>query len=57
MSFDTGVTESSEQEHSHDCLMCGVWSHQDESCVGPRYDGKAMSFAGTYDCPMCEAGS
>ena len=39
--------------HRHYCEACGaVWSHADESCVGPRWTGH-MAIGGAWDCPIC----
>lgn len=47
---DTGYAETTEPEHHHYCGGCNdIWSHQDESCVGPR----ATKLGSDYDCPFC----
>lgn len=50
---ESGYAETTEEEHAHYCEMCGsVWVHEDESCVGPRWEGK-MYWGSTWDCPRC----
>ena len=51
MSDDSGWAESTEEYHDHLCWECGnVWTHQDESCMGPRFS----SYGGPqFECPMC----
>jgi hypothetical protein len=51
---DTGTATDDSAPHSHFCIRCGgVWSHEDEVCVGPRYQG-FKTIVGDYDCPLCE---
>lgn len=48
------LIETTEQTHSHFCVRCGgVWSHEDESCVGPRWVA-LRTIVGDWDCPLCE---
>lgn len=52
--IDEEGSYSTEFAHSHYCEECGgVWSHNDESCVGPRWNGR-MYMNVQWTCPMCE---
>lgn len=54
MLIDDEVVESSEEEHTHYCEMCGsTWSHQDVDCPGPRFTGY---YGQAFDCPLCVEG-
>ena len=53
MSDDSGWVESTEEYHDHLCWKCGsVWTHQDESCMGPRFSSYGSGGA-QFECPMC----
>ncbi len=46
---DGPLVETTEDEHSHYCSLCGgIWKHSDADCEGERY-----GFTGYYDCPAC----
>ena len=51
----TGFATSNNEPHAHHCSECGgVWSHNDESCVGPRMDFQSPVVAPPWDCPACQ---
>jgi len=50
---ESGYSESDGAYHQHFCEECGeIWSHDDESCVGPRFAGRA-TWGGKWTCPLC----
>jgi hypothetical protein len=52
--FEGGHSETDEIQHQHYCEECGgIWGHDDESCMGPRFAGR-MKLGLAWTCPMCE---
>lgn len=45
------AVETTEDTHMHHCSECGLWTHADESCPGPRWDPPYCD--AHYDCPLC----
>ena len=53
MGYDGGAYDTTESVHRHFCEECGgIWAHDDESCVGPRFAGRAV-WGGKWTCPLC----
>ena len=47
-------SDTTEPDHSHYCRTCGgIWSHEDEVCVGPRLTRPVTYATPTYECPIC----
>ena len=53
---EEGGYSTTELFHRHYCEQCGgVWMHDDESCVGPRWTGRMYTYmGGAWACPLHE---